>query len=195
MIRWMSVLVFAFGVLQFAGCSEMDGDGMSETGTSPRAERLFDRLAYVSDRDGNFEISVLDERGQTRLTDHPARDVAPAWSPDGSKIAFVSDRSGRSELFVMNADGSDVAQITTFGVDEYPPAWSFDGKRIAFSGSGGICYMNADGTGVMRVVNGGFPSWYTASPLPEEEAPTGSIRSRDFRKSSVNAQGNSRTVR
>jgi TolB protein len=33
--------------------------------------------------------------------------VAPAWSPDGSRIAFLTDRSGRWEIWVMNADGSD----------------------------------------------------------------------------------------
>ena len=37
----------------------------------------------------------------------PWNNVAPAWSPDGSRIAFLTDRSGRWEIWVMGADGSD----------------------------------------------------------------------------------------
>ncbi len=40
-------------------------------------------VAFVSDRDGNFEIYVMDADGsnQVRLTIHPAQDVDPVWSP------------------------------------------------------------------------------------------------------------------
>ena len=37
-----------------------------------------------------------DGSGVTRLTDNPARDFFPTWSPDGSRIAFNSDRDGTS---------------------------------------------------------------------------------------------------
>jgi TolB protein len=46
------------------------------------------RIAFHSDRDGivevNVEVYVMDADGsnQTRLTDNPAVDGAPAWSPD-----------------------------------------------------------------------------------------------------------------
>jgi Tol biopolymer transport system component len=73
-----------------------------------------------------------------KLTDHPANDTMPAWSPDGTRIAFISDRDGdaekpQSHLFVMNADGSDVEQLTSSDrVDNAAlPAWSPDGTRIA----------------------------------------------------------------
>jgi len=48
------------------------------------------------------------------LTNHPALDASPAWSPDGTKIAFVSDRSakGHRDIYVMNANGKHVARIT-----------------------------------------------------------------------------------
>ena len=46
----------------------------------------------MSKRDGNFEIYSMnaDGSGQTRLTNNPAADGFPTWSPDGTRIAFVS---------------------------------------------------------------------------------------------------------
>src|SRR5687767_7010101 len=36
-----------------------------------------------------------------RLTDHPAADTRPRWSPDGRRIAFVSARDGGSQVYVV----------------------------------------------------------------------------------------------
>ena len=79
-------------------------------------------------------------------------------------IAFTSDRDGDLEIFEMNADGTEVRQLTdNYDVDG-APAWSPDGKRIAFSSSryGGkeILVMNADGTDVYSTGQEGWaPSW------------------------------------
>ena len=42
------------------------------------------RIAFGSNRDGNGEIYVMnaDGSGQTRLTNNPAEDAVPAWSPE-----------------------------------------------------------------------------------------------------------------
>ena len=53
-----------------------------------------------------------DGSGQRNLTRNPARDCAPAWSPDGRKIAFASQRDGNAEVYVMNADGSGQRNLT-----------------------------------------------------------------------------------
>jgi dipeptidyl aminopeptidase/acylaminoacyl peptidase len=53
-----------------------------------------------------------DGANQTRLTNNAANDLAPAWSPDGSRIVFTSNRNGSFQLFVMNADGSGQSGIT-----------------------------------------------------------------------------------
>ena len=54
------------------------------------------QIAFVSKRDGNFEIYVMDADGgnQRRLTNNRADDWSPSWSPDGKRIAFISDRDG-----------------------------------------------------------------------------------------------------
>jgi Tol biopolymer transport system component len=86
-----------------------------------------------------------------RLTTSPGPDEDPVYSPDGQRIAFSSARNGDFKIFTMNADGSDVRQLT----DGYGtrPAWSPDGSTIAFvsrpadgSSDLAIHLMNADGS-------------------------------------------------
>ena len=122
------------------------------------------KIAFVSDRDGNGDIYVMNADGseQTRLTNtHPYINVEPDWSPDGSRIVFASGRDKRADIYVMNADGSEQTRLTDVlgysGLDEFP-SWSPDGRRIAFASypvgadgiaaaDGEIYVMNADGSG------------------------------------------------
>ncbi len=87
------------------------------------------RIAFVSSRDGNPEIYTINTDGTdlTRLTNDPAIDEGPAWSPDGRRIAFVR----KSEIYLMNADGSNVRR--TFSGSAGNPSWSPDGTKIAYS--------------------------------------------------------------
>ncbi len=80
-------------------------------------------IAFQTDRDGNAEIYTMSADGsaQTNLTNDPAEDQDPAWSPNGLKIAFHSNRDGDNEIFVMNADGSGVTQVTTNTGDDFAP--------------------------------------------------------------------------
>jgi Tol biopolymer transport system component len=59
----------------------------------------------------------------------------PHWSHDGTKIAFGSNRNGGNvNRFVMNANGTDVAQLTNFvePIDADDAGWSIDDSQIAF---------------------------------------------------------------
>ncbi len=68
------------------------------------------------------------------LTNDKFRDRVPRWSPDGKTIAFASDRSGKYQIWMINADGSDLRQITfTEKTGATAPVFSPDGSRLAFS--------------------------------------------------------------
>ena len=115
------------------------------------------RIVFSSFRDGNPEIYVMDANGrnQERLTNHPAYDYDPDWSPDGTKIAFVSSRDGgREQIHVMDADGKNREKL----VDQaWQPSWSPDGSTIAFLSSrdeGNELYLvGAGGQGLKRVTH------------------------------------------
>ena len=101
-----------------------------------------------------------DGSGRRNLTNSPAWDHRPAWSPDGTKILFLSMHcqvSGNlvtcdnAQIYVMNADGSGVIQLTQNPADAWEPAWSPSGAKILFSSrrdeNWEVYAMNADGAG------------------------------------------------
>jgi dipeptidyl aminopeptidase/acylaminoacyl peptidase len=84
------------------------------------------QIAFYSDRDGNYEIYVMDADGnnQRNLTNNPAAgDLGPAWSPDGKKIVFTSDRDGNNEIYVMDADANNPRRLTNNPAVDDMPRW------------------------------------------------------------------------
>jgi Tol biopolymer transport system component len=133
------------------------------------------KIAFASQRDAppgtTSEIYVMnaDGSGQTNISNNPATDSHPDWSPDGTKIAFGTNRDGNEEIYVMNADGSGQTRLTNTepGVGDYYPDWSPDGTKITFmstrDGNGEIYVMNADGSNPTRLTNNPWedelPAW------------------------------------
>ncbi len=113
-------------VLALAGGQTAGAQGGDDASAGP--------VVYASDKQGNYDIYTLDpDTGlTTQLTDDPATDIDPVWSPDGSYIAFVSDRDGDFELYVMLSDGSDVLQLTNNNAEDSQPRWQPDGIHITY---------------------------------------------------------------
>jgi Tol biopolymer transport system component len=106
------------------------------------------RIAFVSFRDtlagkwglGNGAVYVMPfdpatgQAGEARrVTDDGGSEGWPTWSPDGRRIAFQSNRSGNWDVWIINADGTGLAQLTRHPADDRFPSWSPDGTRIAFT--------------------------------------------------------------
>jgi dipeptidyl aminopeptidase/acylaminoacyl peptidase len=103
------------------------------------------RIAFVVwsiDRDANDYRSAiwLASRDAStpprKLTSGEARDGAPRWSPDGTRLAFVSSRGDEkspSQLYVLPIDGGEATKLTELDEDASDIAWSPDGTRIAFA--------------------------------------------------------------
>jgi serine/threonine protein kinase len=84
---------------------------------NPEASPDGQRVAFMSQRDGNWEVYVvnLDGTGLQRLTRNPTNDGLPTWSPDGRHIAFVSDRDGHWAVWAMDPDGSNQRRLFALG--------------------------------------------------------------------------------
>jgi Tol biopolymer transport system component len=112
------------------------------------------QIAFVSQRDGDVAVWVMDADGQNKRKLVKGRD--PAWSPDGSQIAFVSGQFDDSdEIYLIRADGTDRRQLTENKKFDWFPAWSPSGDRLVFcserSGGQELILATAEGAGQTRV--------------------------------------------
>ena len=137
------------------------------------------RIAFFSNRDGNWKLWVMNPDGSgLTLVSRPdalfgwegwegnaAKQWPVGWSPDATKIAFASSIAKQGwGIFVANTDGSRVNRITHNEGTGGGPKWSPDGNRIIYtqtslrSGSTSfvqddIMVVNADGSNLRRLTN------------------------------------------
>ena len=159
-----STIEVAINVTTPAGKSNSETFTYEVTSTATSAPTpalaLKGKIAFVSDRDGNKDIYVMDATGdnQVNVTNNPANDWSPAWSPDDTMIAFVSDRRGYESIYAMDANGENLTELAK----GRSPAWSPDGKRIAFaSGINGLKIIDISGNDLidLRVQGVTNASW------------------------------------
>lgn len=141
------------------------------------------QLVYISGYPfGTLMSMSIHGDNQHALTSDLNVSGTPEWSPDGKQIAFVvnGDYVGQdqtSEIYTINADGSDLRQVTQMGGVILDPKWSPDGKQLVFyeselgafdSGSKGgllneVFRINSDGSDLVDLTqNAGLdiePSW------------------------------------
>jgi TolB protein len=130
-----------------------------------------------------LHIMNADGTGLRQLPDTGGPEIAPDWSPDGTRIAFMCRLpvvSSSIDICVMTLDGSkpvarltDVSSDPAVGPTEASPSWSPDGTQILFHREGNgtgqkLWVMNADGSGQRQLTNtdpkindgrNGYASW------------------------------------
>ncbi|NND99454.1 MAG: M20/M25/M40 family metallo-hydrolase [Pirellulaceae bacterium] len=141
---------------------------------------------YAWDYDKNFDLFAKDlQTGKfTKLTDATGYDAEGSYSPDGKLIAFASNRAAYSrslsereqqqfdidpafmnDIYIMNADGTNVRQLTDVPGYDGGPFFSPDGSRICWRlfsdkcATSDVYTMKIDGSDVQRLTEIGAMSW------------------------------------
>ena len=132
--------------------------------SAPPEKIIFD-VEWDNETTSAIDVMNPDGSDRHRLTYVPGtRSITPSWSPDRKTIAFASTRNGSLEIYIMNADGSNVRQLTK-AVDDHrenaDPDWSPDGRRIVFEsereGRTDVYIVNSDGSRLTRLTPEGAP--------------------------------------
>jgi TolB protein len=117
-------------------------------------------LAFASDRDGQWDLYLLDLGDGTvrRLTDTPSYEAAPSWSPDGQFLACESYLDENLEVVILAVDGAEAPiNLSASPAADFAPAWSPQGRQIAFvslrSGQRDIWLADLDQAGEKRFTN------------------------------------------
>jgi serine/threonine protein kinase len=103
------------------------------------------------------DIVVVSRDGTTwrDLTNDKYFDRYPRWSPDGKRVAFTSDRTGTYEIWTIDADGTNLRQVTfNSKSDTSFPVWSPDGKQL-------VCRIN-----LVPVIVDLEKAWGEQTPTP-----------------------------
>jgi tricorn protease len=130
--------------------SAKDGGSASRVTNTPAAESDATwapdskRVAYVSDRDGNYHIYVYDfaSGSETRITNDPGGETSPQWSPDGKLISFVR---GGKQIWVYDPDSKQERKLAEgiFGRPALGPIkWSPDSQWMAYTAPGERQFRN-----------------------------------------------------
>jgi len=156
---------------------EMDYDGanqhpithLGQTALSPRISPDNSRLAFsvLGDRGWSVKMYSLLLNRVIAFPSATGGDISPAWSPSGQQLAFASSRTGTYEIWLSDSAGNISHKITSFTGGNSSPTWNpKTGAQIAWiSGRSGLpqlYIMDADGSGVQRMTDGGYassPSW------------------------------------
>lgn len=144
---WEIAVIHRDGTKQYLS-NDPSGEGKFGS-MSPDGERV----AFV--HWPTYTIWTVSNEGQdlAELTDLPS--MAPNWSPSGDRLAFYSIDGSTSDIFIIDADGSNLQNVTNHPARDHSPVWSPDGTEIAFAsdrdGNFEIYVINLDTGDVRRL--------------------------------------------
>ncbi|MQA42365.1 Tol-Pal system beta propeller repeat protein TolB [Rugamonas aquatica] len=110
----------------------MNGDGgdakrVTFTGNyniSPRVSADGKTLAYISRRDGNYQLYAMDlASGQEQRLSDSTDDQYPSFAPNGKYIMYATQAGGRKSLAVVSVDGRVKQRLTTQAGNIKEPTW------------------------------------------------------------------------
>jgi TolB protein len=95
------------------------------------------QLAYVLyQQSGQAALYVMNVQSKTTkkiLSAQGGLISSPAWSPSGSQLAVVLAKGGSPQIYLMNADGSNLQQLTSGFAINTNPSWAPDAESIVFT--------------------------------------------------------------
>ena len=108
--------------------------------------------------DPDIFVYSLETANSENITNHPAFDADPNFSPDGTQIVFASLRDGNAEIYLMNADGGNVRRLTNHPAWDNHPVFSPDGTTVAFNSdreneNSDVYLMNTDGGDIRHLTD------------------------------------------
>lgn len=127
------------------------------------------KIAFITDRTGNKEISLMDVDGfdMQMVTHNGSINISPAWHPDGKSLLYTCFRHRNPDLYqIFLSNRRDILLSDAPGLNA-TPAWSPDGKRIALMMSGDknaeIYVLDSHGKNPLRLThswdNKASPAW------------------------------------
>lgn len=160
----MDTLKLLILLLIFNSCKEYKKENVDNKNLSNP------EIAFVTDRDGNSEIYIMDINGENlrNITRNDSLDFSPTWSYDGQNLYFYSKRDGNAEIYSIKTDGTDLNRLTNHFSPDVLPEISPDGNTIVFmserdSLSRNVYVMDRDGSNVRPLTRNKFyeesPNW------------------------------------
>lgn len=129
------------------------------------------RIVFAGETSTSSQIFSIKDNGTDlwQLTNVNGWATTPDWSPDGLRIAFELDDDTHAGIAVMNANGSNLHDLTPTGLQSQP-TFTPDGRHLVYecascTGGDGIFLMRDDGSDYpgLRLSTNPFPEGWDAN--------------------------------
>jgi Tol biopolymer transport system component len=163
------------GILQLSpsGLAVVSPPNFDEVGASwsPDGSQVTFAASWKSAPGRQFALYVANADGShlRQITPSGVGALSAQWSPNGRLIAFSSKRPSETpppQVWVVHPDGTALRQLTFGSSASLAPVWSPDSQKLLFQtgvDSSSLWNVNADGTGLTKLTDGGGPyAWGTA---------------------------------